>query len=311
MDWKGFCEQWDFYPTDGEGDVRFIAWNVGLHQAAPMRGKPWLLTISIALQGPSAGGEPDEEEGHILRAIHHRLWTEVSDATKGMYAFRTTTATHQHHCFYAPERVGLPGVSKDTLDLLRRAVARVMLDIDRGVHDWDVTISPDPEWEAYRALFPSPEPSRWFRDRARVKELQAFARELGEPLDGAHRVVHFVEGLTAEEGERACALAEAQGFRFHLADDGVAEFKRPLHLYLNEIHGTALDVSAIAEAIGHEYGWWQAAIQGAPDPTIDPDRHRRSALLRKRIKAITDTFRRKHPPKTDPNTVQSAILQAP
>ncbi len=249
-------DRWDFYFFVVDELPCSTMLDLGVSEQAPIREKPWLVSIRFELQAPRADGLTTDGEASELATHEGELVRALGARCEGQFVGRMTWNGARTLFFYAasPERLEEALVAALGAKFGSEPTRRVT-----------TQVRADPAWRHYlEVLFPGPLELRWIADRHLVDEL----RDAGDRLDHARSVTHTARFTTdghARAFARACRDA---GFDVeHDEEDGsfVARASRRDLATLVHIHEITSSLLVLAEEHQGVYDGWGCAVERGPD----------------------------------------------
>lgn len=207
-----------------EEDVPFdIALDLGRAESYPLRSHPWFLGVRIPMTKSDEHGMAPAEEAERLNVVENRVRDLVKERG-GLYVGRLTGGSNRDLLFY------LDAKPRGLEERLRMTVGMELLFISR----------PDPKWQGYERLMPTPREFRQIEDRHLINELIS---DDVDP-DELHTLLHRVETSSAKGAEALLKL-----FQKLELDNCTQHGERP-KIVVSGTHQTPLEVETI-----HRVAW--------------------------------------------------------
>lgn len=240
-------EEWIGYELELEDGFGTCLINVGLAEIAPDAKRPCCALLRIPFHDPGNEGLGEQSERDAILRIEDTINDRISSLDAIHFAtVRGGGAIDMW--FYLAENA-------------QEELEAIAMSASQGYAS-EFGANPDPEWEEYKSLYPSPESIAAYSDAQVIDAL----REAGDRLDIERPVDHIVYAPDITQANKIVRSAEMLGFR--LSDQSESEGELPLRLSFTKrqtinrqvIAETRAALTEIAEEMGGAYDGWESPL---------------------------------------------------
>lgn len=239
------AENWMSHMVEGEdGGVYAILVDVAHADSMPDRKRPLWCMVRVPIKSPGDNGFGSDAERDVIFEMEDQFADHVRKIG-GMYVASIRGCGNIGVHAYAPEGAG---------DRVAAAAKKCFAGYQIEYGD-----EPDPQWEQYKNILPSPAAAAAIADAQLIQALQ----DNGDQNEKARPVDHCIF-VPKKKVEEAKSRARAAGYSFTDALDR----EDPVGLILTRSHSVTPDEIAtrraelerIAEALGGNYDGWETIL---------------------------------------------------
>ena len=171
-------ENWNFYFCKVNDAVASIAVDLGLHELAPDRRRPYLLWVWVYLKTPRPDGLSDSAEFDSLVAIEKKLTESLNRKFDSILCGRITTDGRREFYYYAARSEAFEPIVADAMNHFRG-------------YEFECGSQEEPDWKQYLTLlYPSDEDRQRIENRSVLEVLERKGDTLKTPRD-VHHWIYF------------------------------------------------------------------------------------------------------------------------
>ncbi len=239
------AENWMSHMVEGEdGGVYAILVDVAHAESMPDRRRPLWCMVQVPLKKPGDNGFGSDAERNTIFEMEDR-YAELVSKCGGVYVASIRGCGNIGVHVYVPAGAG---------EKVAAAAKKCFVGYQIECGD-----EPDPQWEQYKNILPSPEAAAAIADMQLIQVLQENGDQNEKPRPVDHCI--FVPRAKVEEAK---ARAKAAGF----ALTGTMDDDDPVGLILTLAHAVTPDEVAtwrarlgdIADSLGGEYDGWETVL---------------------------------------------------
>ena len=212
---------WDAYVTEVGGKPVSIVVDLGLVKKAPMKERPFAITVRLRILKPLANGQPGMQETERLDRLEDLMEDQLEKNTGAIYAGRFTQRGLREFHYFALDTIGYAKA-------LQAAFAGFV------EYEWLARAAEDKTWSNYfDVLYPGPADLERIQNRRLVDLL----RQKGDQLTQPRRIDHHFRFRTKTSRDQFLRQPGMGAFSMEEIPEADADKEHPyaLHLYKDDI----------------------------------------------------------------------------